>query len=36
MAKIVLKCRQNGRRWLGRPLKSQLDKAKAGLSRPNW
>ena len=35
MAKIVLNCRQNGRRWLGRPLKRLLDKAERGLSRPH-
>jgi len=32
MAKIVLNCRQNGRRRLGRPLKRLLDEVETGLS----
>jgi hypothetical protein len=36
VAKIVLNCRPNGRTRFGRPLKTQLDKAETGLSRPNW
>jgi len=34
MPKIMLRCRLNGRRWLGRPLKRLLD-FKTGLLRPN-
>ena len=36
MAKIVLNCRQNGRRRLGRPLKRLLDEAETGLSGSDW
>jgi len=36
MSKIVLNCRPNGQRGLGRPLKKILDEAETGLSRPNW
>jgi hypothetical protein len=36
MAKIVLNCRQNGRRRLGGPLKRLLDEAETGLSGPDW
>jgi hypothetical protein len=36
MAKIVLNCRQNGRRRLGRPSKRLLDEGETGLSRRNW
>jgi hypothetical protein len=36
MEKIVLNCRPNGRRRLGRPLKRLLDEAETGLSRPDW
>ena len=36
MPKIMLNCRPNGRRRLGRPLKRLLDEAETGLSRPNW
>ena len=35
MLKIMLNCRLNGRRWLGRPLNRLLGKAITGLSRPN-
>jgi hypothetical protein len=35
MTKIMLNCRPNGRRQLGRPLKRLLDEAETGLSRPN-
>ena len=35
MAKIVLNCRPNGRRQLGRALKRLLDEAVTGLSRHN-
>jgi hypothetical protein len=34
--KIMLNCRPNGRRPLGRPLKGRLDEAETGLSGPNW
>jgi hypothetical protein len=36
MAEIVLNCRPNGGRRLGRPLNRLLDEAETGLSRPNW
>jgi len=36
MAKLVLNCRPNGRRRLGRPLKGILDEVETGLSGPNW
>jgi len=36
MARIVLNCRPNGRRRLGRPSKRLLDEAETGLSRPDW
>jgi len=36
MAKIMLNCRPNGRRRLGRSLKRLLDEAEMGLSGPNW
>jgi len=36
MAKIVLNCRPNGRRRLGRPSKRLLDEVETGLSRPDW
>ena len=36
MAKITLKCRPNGQRRLGKPLKRLLDEAETGLSRPDW
>jgi len=32
----MIKCRQNGRRRLGRPLKSLLDEIETGLLRFNW
>jgi len=35
MPKIMLNCRPNGRRRLGRPWKRLLDEAEIGLSRPN-
>jgi len=35
MSKIMLNCRQNGRRRLGRSLKRLLDEGETGLSRPN-
>jgi hypothetical protein len=35
MPEIILNCRQNGRRRLGRPLKKLFDEAETGLSRPN-
>jgi len=35
MTKIVLNCRSNGRKRLGRPLKRLLDEVETGLSRPN-
>jgi hypothetical protein len=35
MPKIMLNYKPNGRKQLGRPLKSALDKAETGLSRPN-
>jgi len=35
MPKIMLNCRSNGRRQIGRPLKRLLDEAKRALSRPN-
>ena len=35
MTKVMLNCRPNGRRRLGRPLKRLLDEADTGLSRPN-
>ena len=35
MAEIVLNCRANGRRRLGRPFKKLLDDAETGLSGPN-
>jgi hypothetical protein len=35
MAKIVLNCRPNGGRRLGRPLKRLLDEGETGLLRPN-
>jgi len=35
MPEIILNCRQNGRRRLGRPLKRLFDEAETGLSRPN-
>jgi hypothetical protein len=34
MPKLMLKCRPNGRRRLGRPLNRLLDEAETGLSRP--
>jgi hypothetical protein len=34
MPKIILNCRPNRRRRLGRPLKRLLDEAETGLSRP--
>jgi hypothetical protein len=33
MAKIMLNCRLNGRRGLGRPFKRLLDEVETGLSR---
>ena len=33
--KVMLKCRPNGRKRLGRPIRL-LDEAETGLSRPNW
>jgi len=36
MHKIMLNCRPNGRRRLGRPSKRLLDEAETGLSRPTW
>jgi hypothetical protein len=36
MAKIVLNCRPNRRRRLGRPSKRLLDEGVTGLSRPDW
>ena len=36
MPKIMLNCRPNGRRRLGRHLKRLVDEAETGLSRPNW
>jgi len=36
MAKIVLNCRPNGRRRLGRPLKGLLQETVTGLLRPDW
>jgi len=36
MAKIVLNCRANGRRRLGRPLKRLVDEDETGLSGPDW
>jgi len=36
MANIVLNCRPNERRRLGRALERLLDEAETGLSRPNW
>jgi len=36
MQKIMLNCRPNGRRRLGRPSKRLLDEAETGLSRPTW
>jgi hypothetical protein len=35
MTKIMLICRPNGRRWLGRSLKRILDEVETGLSRPD-
>jgi hypothetical protein len=35
MTKIMLNCRRNGRRQLGRPLKRLSDEAERGLSRSN-
>jgi hypothetical protein len=35
MPKVMLNCRPNGRRRLGRPLKRLLDEAETGLLRPN-
>jgi hypothetical protein len=35
MPKIMLNCRPNGLRRLGRTLKSLLDEEETGLSRPN-
>jgi len=35
VARVMLKCRPNGWRLLGRHLKRQLD-AEKGLSRPDW
>jgi len=34
--KIMLNCRPNGRRRLGRPVKRLLHEAETGLSRSNW
>jgi len=34
--KMVMNCRPNGRRRLGRPLKRQLQEAETGLLRPDW
>ena len=34
--KIMLNCRPNGRRRLGRTLKRLLDETETGLSRYNW
>ena len=36
MAKVVLNCRPNARRRLGRPSKRLLDEAETGLSRHDW
>ena len=36
MAEIMLYCRSNGRRWLGRSLKRLLDEGYIGLLRHNW
>jgi len=36
MAKILLNCRPDGRRRLGRPLKRLLDEAETGLLGSNW
>jgi len=36
MPNIMLNCRPNGRRRLGRPMKTLLDEAEMSLSRPNW
>jgi hypothetical protein len=36
VAKIVLNCRWNVRRRLGRPSKRLLDEGETGLSRPDW
>jgi len=36
MAKIMLNCRPNGRRRLGRPLERLLDEAETGLSGLDW
>jgi hypothetical protein len=36
MTKIMLNCRPNGRRRLGRPLKGLSGEAETGMSRANW
>jgi len=36
MAEIMMNCRPNGQRRLGRPLKRLVDKTATGLSRCNW
>ena len=36
MQKIMLNCRTNGQRRLGRPSKRLLGEAETGLSRPTW
>jgi hypothetical protein len=36
MPKIILNCRPNGWKGLGRPLKRLLDESETGLLRHNW